>query len=306
MITRAIGAWTLGACLAVLALQGGAVRAQASPTATDPTTERREPTEAELAEARHSFDVGTRAYDAGEYATAAAEFREAYELTRHPDLLYNVYLAEERAGRIAEARDALERHLADATIDPEHRALLERRLTRLRARVEAPPGSAPTESADGEAAPLPHDEDRDARLRDLMRDTLATETARARREATEDATAAPRAAAVGLMIGAGVLAVSFAVFAALSEVEDQSIASECGRDRGAWCDAGRLSTLEAYNIAADVSWITAAVVGAIGVTMFLALPAPSPEGAAESAADVAVLPLASPSVAGLTLAGRFR
>nr|MDQ3036305.1 hypothetical protein [Myxococcota bacterium] len=122
-------------------------RAQTAPT-PEPTAE---PTEAELDEARHSFELARRAFDAGDYETAADEFRAAYELMRHPDLLFNLYLAEERRGQHVAAEAALTSYLRDATVAPEQRALLERRLVRLRARIErARTGAADSEPAAAE------------------------------------------------------------------------------------------------------------------------------------------------------------
>jgi hypothetical protein len=55
-----------------------------------PPDARAQPSPAQLAEARQRFEVGVQAFDGGDYETAAAEFRRAWELTQHPDLLYNI------------------------------------------------------------------------------------------------------------------------------------------------------------------------------------------------------------------------
>src|SRR5688572_17316087 len=83
--------------------------AAAPPETEVPDAASAEPTAAQLAEAQHSFELATAAYEGGDYETAAEEFRVAYEITRHPELLFNVYLAEERAGRPTEAAEALAR-----------------------------------------------------------------------------------------------------------------------------------------------------------------------------------------------------
>src|SRR5690349_185663 len=74
------------------------------------------PTDAELVEARHSFDVATSAFQAGDYETAATEFRAALALSGAADLEFNVYLSEERAGNLDAAAQALDRYLQRATV----------------------------------------------------------------------------------------------------------------------------------------------------------------------------------------------
>lgn len=261
------------------------------------------PTEAELAEARHSFEVGMQAYDAGEYEAAASEFRAAYELTRAADLWFNVYLAEERAGRLPEAADALASYLRDATMEADQRALLERRLERLRARIAA----RTTQSA-------PPDETAEQRAEDLLARELIRDSADAIGSPVEPpppgaqppappSSSGVHPAAIGTLAGAGALLVAFAVLAPISELEDQALAARCGRDVGSFCDPGETSTLEALDIAADVSWIGAAALGVVGVVLLFALP---PEGSPrEQAASVAVAPWASPEGGGVSAGGRF-
>jgi hypothetical protein len=213
------------------------------------------PTDAELAEARHSFDLASSAFDDGDYETAATEFNAAYELTRAPDLLFNVYLAEERAGRLAEADAALTRYLADGTIEAEQRALLERRLERLRARIAS-------------RAPAPVEEEH---VETLLASPIAPVAAPITPPAPVIDTSPPTAA-IAVLVSAGVLAVSFGVFVALSEVEDQRLASTCGRDAGRSCSSSDVASLQTFNIVSDVSWIGAAVLAATGVVLLFALP----------------------------------
>lgn len=197
-------------------------------------------------EARRHFETGTEAYDTGDYQLAVREFRAAHAITGHPDLLYNIYLATERAGRLEEAEQALAAYLEQAQIADDRRPALEQRLARLRARIEAAP--EPT-------APLPEPEAEPG-----------------------PATTAPSAdeggvhpAAVALLATAGVLAVSFGVFAGLSEKEDRDLADRCGSDAGRTCTDDQVSTLRVYNAVADVSWIGAVATGAAGLTLLFVL-----------------------------------
>ena len=286
-------------CAAWVACAAPAARAQDG----GPQGERT-PTEAELADARHSFEVGRQAYDAGEYAAAASEFRAALELTGAADLWFNVYLAEERGGRLEPAAEALASYLREGTIEPDQRALLERRLERLRARIES------------RTTPPPSDQERaeDLQVQDLMRDsaeaigspvaaatqTTPTETAP---PPPVPASPGPHPAAIGTLVGAGVLLVAFAVLAPLSYLEDQALASRCGRDTGRFCDPSETTTLEALNIAADVSWIGAAALGVAGIVMLFALP--SEELPSEQPPAVAIAPFATPHAAGIAAGGTF-
>nr|MDQ3037248.1 hypothetical protein [Myxococcota bacterium] len=111
----------------------------------------------------------------------------------------------------------------------------------------------------------------------------------------------PPEAAIGTLVAAGALAAAFVLFAALSEAEDQALASECGRDAGGFCSAERLSTLNGLNIAADVSWIAAAAAGAAGLVMLFVLP---PDGTSEDA-PLSVAPWATPTAAGASARGTF-
>lgn len=235
-------------------------------------------------EARARFDAGTQAFDVGEYARAAEEFRAAYELTQHPDLLFNVYSALEReGGHLEEAADALEQYLQEGEVPADRRDALSARLARLRARI------AEERAAEAERR-------------------LAEEQARGDR-APQGGDAAPsdggggiHPASIGVLIGAGVLLASFGVFAALSEVEDGRLATECGRDNPATtCSDDEVATLQAYNIVADVSWIAGAAAGVAGLIMLFALPAESDDASAEAQ----VAPWVAPGGAGVTAGGRF-
>jgi tetratricopeptide (TPR) repeat protein len=56
-------------------------------------------------EARAFFDRGTRLYSAGHYKAAAAAFTAALQLSDAPELHYNLAVAAERLGDVADALD---------------------------------------------------------------------------------------------------------------------------------------------------------------------------------------------------------
>ncbi|HJL15453.1 MAG TPA: hypothetical protein RMH99_07360 [Sandaracinaceae bacterium LLY-WYZ-13_1] len=102
---------------------------------------------------------------------------------------------------------------------------------------------------------------------------------------------------------AGVGLVSFGVFAALSEVEDQDLAGRCGRDVPTMtCSEGDVDALRIYGAVADASWITAAVAGALGLVLLFTLEG---EGGDETEASLHVAPWAGIGAAGVSAGGRF-
>ena len=89
-----------------------------------------------IAEAKEAFDLGTRAYADGEFETALASFRRAYELTGSPDLLYNIATVSDRMRRDADALQAYEGYL-EARPKSSDREHVESRIAVLREAIEA-------------------------------------------------------------------------------------------------------------------------------------------------------------------------
>lgn len=90
------------------------------------------------AEARALFEAGRLAFDAGRYEDALQHFQGAYRRSQRPQLLFNVGVAADRAGRVAEAIAAYEKFLESVPEDAQ-RPWIETRLGELRA---LPPGGA--------------------------------------------------------------------------------------------------------------------------------------------------------------------
>jgi len=259
-----------------------------------------EPTPAELAEARHSFDVATRAFESGDYETAVSEFRTSLELSGAADLYFNIYLSEERAGNLDEAASALDQYLQHGTIDPEQRHLLEGRLERLRARIAARTPAheaAPEEPQTLLASPI-------ANL--PAPEPEATPTPEPTPTPPPAPPPGPPDAAIGLLVATGVFLVGFGVFGSLSLVENDRLANSCGSNHGRYCPASSTSTLFVYDVAADVSWIGAAALGAVDLVLWLVLPggllASSPS---TTTASVRARPIVTTSQLGVTLGGTF-
>jgi Flp pilus assembly protein TadD len=67
--------------------------------------------------AREHFQRAVALYDAGQYAGALLEFREAYRCRPAPPLRWNIAVCLVRLGRVDEARGELQAYLRD-TADP--------------------------------------------------------------------------------------------------------------------------------------------------------------------------------------------
>lgn len=87
-------------------------------------------------EARALFDAGNLAFSEGRYENAVEHFQRAYELSRRPELLYNIGVAAERLRRDAVALQAFRDYLAQVP-DTAQRAAVESRIAILEAAVAA-------------------------------------------------------------------------------------------------------------------------------------------------------------------------
>lgn len=107
-------------------------------------------------EARGAFAAGQAAYSAGRFAEALGYFERAYELTREPDLLFNIATVHDRLRHDAQALEAYRGYL-EARPDAEDRANIEARIAVLEeaARSETP---APPAEVEPDAEPEPQAE----------------------------------------------------------------------------------------------------------------------------------------------------
>ncbi|MGD8316825.1 MAG: tetratricopeptide repeat protein [Myxococcales bacterium] len=92
--------------------------------------------EARIDQAKQAFAAGTRAYQEGDFETALSRFREAYDLTESPDLLYNIATVCDRMRRDEDALRAYEGYLEarPGSVDRQH---VESRIEVLRQAIEA-------------------------------------------------------------------------------------------------------------------------------------------------------------------------
>lgn len=227
------------------------------------------------ATARSHFEAARSHFERGAYEEAQREFQAAYELSRHPELLYNLYLVAERLGDLDTAIAHLERYLAEGEIDEEVRAPLEARLQSLEARRQRMGAGSPETSPEASEAEQP--------------------------AAAQDGDLLPAVIALGVA-GAGL--VSFAITGGLALAENDALANGCGVNGS--CTDEEVSTLAALNLAADVSWVTAAVAAVAGAVLFVTLGLPSESTDDDGAIVSSIAPWITPDGGlGLALEGRF-
>lgn len=86
-----------------------------------------QPTPADIEKAKAAFAAGKQAFDAGDFPEAVAKFKESYNLSKNPVLLYNIGFANESAGMDDIALYYYRKFLTDAPEDAAQRAeVLER------------------------------------------------------------------------------------------------------------------------------------------------------------------------------------
>lgn len=95
--------FAFGVMFVVLCSLASVASAQTPPAAA--------PTAQQEQEARAHFQLGRTLYDGGRFEEAAREFQQAYDLSRRPQLLYNLFLALRDAAQVEAAIDALRRYL---------------------------------------------------------------------------------------------------------------------------------------------------------------------------------------------------
>ena len=136
-VARATRGWVrLSGLAMLLAAAPAVVRAEGPPSAPPMQAGADEQLGSNLdEEARQRFELGRALYQGGRFQQAADEFSEAYRLSKRPQLLYNLYVANRDAGRWPEATDALREYLARVPDAPD-RVTLRARLESMEAQVE--------------------------------------------------------------------------------------------------------------------------------------------------------------------------
>jgi tetratricopeptide (TPR) repeat protein len=103
-------------------------------------------TDPDLVRAKQVLAQAKAAFSQGRFEEALRAFQQAYTLSGHPDMLYNIGLAADRLREDAVALDAFERYLR-ATSDTEGRAQVEQRVEALRVAQASEQGGSSTSAA---------------------------------------------------------------------------------------------------------------------------------------------------------------
>lgn len=80
-----------------------------------------QPSPADITKAKAAFGEGKKLFDAGDFAEAAAKFKESYKLSKNPVLLYNIGFSNEKAGQDDIALFYYRKFLTDAPADAAQR-----------------------------------------------------------------------------------------------------------------------------------------------------------------------------------------
>lgn len=105
------------------------------------------PTPAQIEKAKKAFAEGKKAFDAGDFPEAIQKFKESYNLSKNPKLLYNVAIANESAGQDDIALFYYRKFLTDAAPDDAQRPDAETRKKALELKFGG--GGTPTPPAGG-------------------------------------------------------------------------------------------------------------------------------------------------------------
>lgn len=277
LIFRATGAsaWLVALALVALASQSHAA-AQATAAAQDDDA------------ARSHFRLGQAHYENGSFAQAAAEFEEAYRLSRRPQLLYNVFVAHRDAGQLQQATEALRAYL-ELVPDAENGAMLRARLASMERLLEGQEAAAPEDEAgatDASDASL----DADA-IDDTDSSAMASGTTTSARPSAAPAASTTSSSSgggggmspVGFIVGGAGLALTIAgaITGGVAMGMQDSLDSRCPNRA---CPAGEgleseRDTGAALAIATDVLIITGVATLATGVVLLFVLGEDAPDEA---------------------------
>ncbi|MFW6067570.1 MAG: tetratricopeptide repeat protein [Myxococcota bacterium] len=269
---------------------------------------------------RFHFQAGASYYEAGEYEQALREFERSYEISKRPQLFYNISLAHQQLGDLESAILYLDRYLREVEEIP-NRVNLERRLENLRKRLEE------HEEAERQAAEETEtDTGTDAGTGTDVGTGTQTETeaeigaeggdeagaggesgfvgdTRTRGVDMDEGPGVPAGAWIGWGVGAGSLVVG-AVLGGLALKEKNDVAdSPCGQ--AGTCTSDEVQKMDRMALASDVM-MAVGIAGAVTGTVLFFVMRDGASGEREAAAGVDVAPWVDPSGGGgAVVEGRF-
>jgi hypothetical protein len=109
------------------------------------------PTPAQLEKAKKAFAAGKKLFDKGDFPEAVAKFKESYNLSKNPVLLYNIAFANESAGQDDIALFYYRKFLTDAPADAAQRTEVQDRVKTLEKKFQT--GMEPAKGEPAKAEP---------------------------------------------------------------------------------------------------------------------------------------------------------
>ncbi|MDX2092331.1 MAG: hypothetical protein SFX73_30990, partial [Kofleriaceae bacterium] len=99
------------------------------------------PTPAQIEKAKKAFAAGKDYFEKGDFPEAVAKFKESYNLSKNPVLLYNIGFANEKAGQDDIALFYYRKFLSDAPAEAAQRAEVTDRVKELEKKFQVAPGN---------------------------------------------------------------------------------------------------------------------------------------------------------------------
>ncbi len=230
--------------------------------------------------ARELYDNGAMLYDEGRYEDAIVAWKQAYEISERPLLLFNIANAQERIGLWSAALESLNRYRAFAP--SEERETLDRRMRNIERRVE---------------------EQRAVEARESLPTTQLTTTPM--NEVGASGSDGPAPGPIILMAG-GLAGVGVGAGLYGGALAARTEAEEMCRTAGevVHCPVGAAELIqqdETLSLAGDITMIAGGAVAATGlvITLVQILGGKTPKAA------VLVLPSVGPGSAAVSVIGRF-
>jgi tetratricopeptide (TPR) repeat protein len=217
--------------------------------------------------ARTHFQAGSSFYDEGNYEQALSEFQSAYQLSKRPELQYNISLTYEKLGDLNNAIIALERYLNEGK-EISNRTTLEVRRENLRKRLDRQQQGEPETTPEGGAQPA-EGEGAGQALDMPQAETGAIATGSAARATTKPSGKLKLTTPVLVSyIAAGAGALTYAIFGTMAVVEDGSLKDKCLAPEPS-CSEDEVSNLRTYSLVADIGLAVALVGGVVGTVLLL-------------------------------------
>lgn len=262
------------------------------------------PAKAQDSAARSHFHAGSGYFETGNYEDALKSFTLAYEMSQRPQLLYNLYLTEERLGDLRSAIRYLERYLSEVEEVP-NRDVLSVRLANLRRRAEADEReAAEKEAADTKDAAFSSEPEGSETIQQDVPPESAPSASEAAIVASEDEApshASPSLApAITSIAITGVAGIGWGVFGTLALMEDARLAATCGAGD---CVESDVAVLRRWSLLSDIS-MGVTLAGAVASAVFLVVHG---SARAREAAPITtyLTPWVAPRGAGLSAMGSF-